>query len=125
MFDRMHCSMRSEMPRLPVAVWQGGNPERILHTSSAADALSHVIVPFRRGDTTAMRALRSLFEMLDRRSPSDVVRGLAMLRGLSYKGAPIDRKNVKTSSDHPISTHVASFESSSSSPSHKHPPGNV
>jgi hypothetical protein len=30
--------------------------------------------------------VKMLFEMLDRRSVSDVVRGIAMLRGLTYRG---------------------------------------
>ena len=102
----------------PVRATQSGpawmrSPERILRTSSAADALSTAIVRFRRGDATAPQALRSLLEMLDRRSPSDVVRGLAMLRGLSYKAAPIGRNAGKTSSEQPMNAS-----------SHKHPPGN-
>lgn len=104
-------------------VWMR-DPERILHTSSAADALSSAIVRFRRGDTTAPQALRSLSEMLDRRSLSDVVRGLAMLRGISYKAAPMGGDVGKTSSDLPISTRIANPESSPNASSDKHPPGN-
>ena len=61
------------------------NPQKILYTSSAADALSNVIVQLQRKKTTPAQAVRSLFEMLDRRSLADVLRGLAMLRGLTYK----------------------------------------
>ena len=60
-------------------------PNGILHTASAADALANVINRIRKKTVTPVGGLRLLMEMLDRKSPLDVVRGLAMLRGLTYK----------------------------------------
>jgi hypothetical protein len=60
-------------------------PNGILHTACAADALANVINRIRKKAVTPVEGLRLLAEMLDRKSPLDVLRGLAMLRGVTYK----------------------------------------
>jgi glycosyltransferase involved in cell wall biosynthesis len=60
-------------------------PQKLFHTSCAADALASVINRLRRRSITPFQGIRLLFEMLDRKSIYDVVRGLAMLRGITYR----------------------------------------
>lgn len=63
-------------------------PNALLHTACAADALANVITRIRKKAVTPVGGLRLLIEMLDRKSPLDVLRGLAMLRGMAYKCPP-------------------------------------
>lgn len=60
-------------------------PQKICRTSSAADAVAHLIVRVREGKLSPMRALQSFFEMANTRSPLDFLQGLAMLRGWTYR----------------------------------------
>ena len=60
-------------------------PAKILRTSSAADAVAHLIVRVREGKLGPFKALQSFFEMANTRSPLELLRGIAMLRGWSYR----------------------------------------
>jgi glycosyltransferase involved in cell wall biosynthesis len=60
-------------------------PAKILRDSSAADAVAHVMARVREGNVGPAKALQSFFEMANTRSPLEVLRGLAMLRGWSYR----------------------------------------
>jgi|HubBroStandDraft_1064217.scaffolds.fasta_scaffold46365_2 glycosyltransferase involved in cell wall biosynthesis len=60
-------------------------PSKIHRASSAADAVSHLIMPVREGKLSPSKALRSFFEMANTHSPLDLLRGIAMLRGWSYR----------------------------------------
>jgi glycosyltransferase involved in cell wall biosynthesis len=60
------------------------NPEELLRTSSAADAWGNVIGRFRMRTIGPVQGMKLLFEMIDRKSIPDLIRGLAMLRGLTY-----------------------------------------
>jgi len=60
-------------------------PAKILRSSSAADAVAHVIAPVRDGRLHPAKALQSFSEMANTRSPLDLLRGLAMLRGWTYR----------------------------------------
>lgn len=60
-------------------------PQKLFHTSCAADALAAVINRLRKHTITPLESMRLLFEMLDRKSISDIIRGLAMLRGITYR----------------------------------------
>jgi len=60
------------------------NPEEILRTSSAADAWGTVIVRVRKRAIGPVQGIKLLFEMTDRKSVPDLIKGLAMLRGLTY-----------------------------------------
>jgi hypothetical protein len=64
------------------------DPQQLLHTASAADALSNVIDRIRRKSITPFAGWSLLLEMLDRKSPADVLRGLAMLRGITHRYNP-------------------------------------
>lgn len=68
----------------PGPAWMN-EPTKILRTSSAADAVGHMIMPLRKGKVGPAKALRSFFEMANTRSPLQALRGLAMLRGWSYR----------------------------------------
>jgi glycosyltransferase involved in cell wall biosynthesis len=61
------------------------DPAKILRASSAADAVSHLILPVRQGKVSFLKALRSFSEMANTRSPLDLLRGIAILRGWSYR----------------------------------------
>jgi len=63
-------------------------PAKIHRASSAADAVGHLIMPVREGKVSLSRALQSFFEMANTRSPLDLVRGIAMLRGWTYRPNP-------------------------------------
>jgi glycosyltransferase involved in cell wall biosynthesis len=60
-------------------------PAKVLRDSSAADAVAHLIMPVREGKLSPAKALQSFFEMANTRSPQELLRGLAMLRGWSYR----------------------------------------
>jgi hypothetical protein len=60
-------------------------PARVLRDSSAADAAAHLIMPVRERKLGPVKALQSFFEMANTRSPLELLRGLAMLRGWSYR----------------------------------------
>jgi glycosyltransferase involved in cell wall biosynthesis len=60
-------------------------PAKILRTSSAADAVAHLMVRVRGGKLRPLKALQSFFEMANTRSPLELLRGTAMLRGWSYR----------------------------------------
>lgn len=110
--------VRSARTSQPGPSWMR-HPGMILHTSSAADALSNVIVRYRRGSMSFVEAMRSLFEMLDRRSVGDIVRGLAMLRGLTYKSDP--RATIGRSIDDQDPTpNTTASGSNSNSANHEH-----
>lgn len=82
--------LQSEPSRATTGPHWMSRPVDLFHTSCAADALANVITRLRTKSTTPMQAIRSLFEMLDRKSILDVVKGLAMLRGITYRyQAPI------------------------------------
>jgi hypothetical protein len=70
-------------------------PAKILRDSSAADAVAHLIMPVRERKLGPAKALRSFFEMANTRSPLELLRGVAMLRGWSYRP---DRQSNSTSS---------------------------
>lgn len=63
-------------------------PAKIHRASSAADAVALLIMPVREGKVSLPRALQSFFEMVNTRSPLDLVRGIAMLRGWTYRPNP-------------------------------------
>jgi glycosyltransferase involved in cell wall biosynthesis len=60
-------------------------PARVLRDSSAADAVAYLLGSVRQGKIGPTKALRSFFEMTNTRSPLELLRGLAMLRGWSYR----------------------------------------
>jgi glycosyltransferase involved in cell wall biosynthesis len=60
-------------------------PAKILRDSSAADAVAHLRGRMRQGKLGPAKALRSFFEMANTRSPLDLLRGFAMLRGWTYR----------------------------------------
>jgi glycosyltransferase involved in cell wall biosynthesis len=84
-YDPLVRSRMSSDATVPGPVWMR-NPQGVLRTSSAADAVANVIVRMRKRAIGPVGGVKMLFEMLDRRSVSDVVRGIAMLRGLTYRG---------------------------------------
>ena len=61
------------------------HPAKVLRDSSAADAVAHLVLPVREGELGPAKALRSFFEMTNTRSPLKLLRGLAMLRGWTYR----------------------------------------
>lgn len=71
----------------PQPAWMR-DPETVLRVSSAADAVAHVTTRVRSGSLSPVKGVRTLFELLDRKSPSDILRGFAMWRGLTFKSAP-------------------------------------
>jgi glycosyltransferase involved in cell wall biosynthesis len=83
-YDELIC-LRAAIPS-PVSgpAWMA-RPQGLFHTSCAADALANVINRVRTNAITPVQALRLLFEMLDRKSIPDILKGLAMLRGITYK----------------------------------------
>lgn len=62
------------------------DPDKILRTSAAADAIANVVVRVRKGKLRPAQALRTLSEMLGEKPSLDLIRGLAMLRGWTYRG---------------------------------------
>ena len=60
-------------------------PAKILRTSSSADAVALLMVRVRGGKLSPRQALQSFFEMANTRSLLELVRGIAMLRGWSYR----------------------------------------
>lgn len=60
-------------------------PTKILRASSSADAVAHLMVRVREGKLRPTQALQSFFEMVNTRSLTELVRGIAMLRGWSYR----------------------------------------
>lgn len=62
-------------------------PAKILRTSSAADAVANLMVRVRQGKMRPLQALRSFSEMTNTRSPLEMMRGLAMLRGWTYRSS--------------------------------------
>lgn len=71
----------------PGPAWMN-EPAKIHQASSAADAVAHLIMPVREGKLPLFKALQSFFEMADTRSPLELLRGIAMLRGWSYRSNP-------------------------------------
>jgi glycosyltransferase involved in cell wall biosynthesis len=61
------------------------NPQKIFQASSAADAIAHTLARVQKGKLHPRQAIRSLSEMLDQKPSLDLIRGLAMLRGWSYR----------------------------------------
>jgi hypothetical protein len=61
------------------------HPAKILRTSSSADAVAHLMVRVRGGKLPPFQALQSFFEMANTRSLLELLRGIAMLRGWSYR----------------------------------------
>jgi glycosyltransferase involved in cell wall biosynthesis len=76
----------SQSSRQPAPTWMR-RPRKVLRASSTADALASIIAGVRTGKLSGKQGLRSLFDMLDTRSPLDLLRGLAMLRGWSYRAS--------------------------------------
>ena len=72
-------------------------PAEVLRTSSAADAVAHLMVQVRKGKLRPSKALQSFFEMANTRSPLELLRGIAMLRGWSYR---TNRRSSSTRSEH-------------------------
>jgi glycosyltransferase involved in cell wall biosynthesis len=70
-------------------------PAQIRRASSAADAVAHLIMPVREGKLGMFKALHSFFEMANTRSPLELLRGIAMLRGWSYR---VNRRSSSTRS---------------------------
>jgi hypothetical protein len=71
------------------------DPQALLHTSLAGDAVANVIDRVRKHTASPVQGMRLLIEMLDRKSPLDVVKGLAMVRGMTHKmgsGTASERK---------------------------------
>jgi hypothetical protein len=60
-------------------------PAKVLRASSSADAVAHLMVRVRGGKLRPRQALQSFFEMANTRSLLELVRGIAMLRGWSYR----------------------------------------
>jgi hypothetical protein len=60
-------------------------PAKILRASSSADAVAHLMVRVRTGKLRRRQALQSFFEMANTRSLLELLRGVAMLRGWSYR----------------------------------------
>ena len=77
------------------ASWMN-EPGKMLRTSSAADAVAHLMVRVRAGKLGPVKALQSFFEMANTRSPLELLRGIAMLRGWSYR---INRRSISTRSE--------------------------
>lgn len=61
------------------------HPAKIFRTSSSADAVAHLMVRVRGGKLRPFQALQSFFEMANTRSLLELLRGIAMLRGWSYR----------------------------------------
>jgi len=61
------------------------HPAKIFRTSSSADAVAHLMVRVRGGKLRPFQALQSFFEMANTRSLLELLRGVAMLRGWSYR----------------------------------------
>lgn len=61
------------------------HPAKILRTSTSADAVALLMVRVRGGKLRPRQALQSFFEMANTRSFLELVRGIAMLRGWSYR----------------------------------------
>jgi hypothetical protein len=72
-----------ELP-LPGPDWMN-DPQELLRASCAADALLNVIPRVRKGSISTVKGIRLLFEMLNKPSIVDIVKGVAMVRGVSFK----------------------------------------
>ena len=69
---------------LPGPDWMN-DPQELLRASCAADALLNVIPRVRKGSISTVKGIRLLFEMLNKPSIVDIVKGVAMVRGVSFK----------------------------------------
>jgi glycosyltransferase involved in cell wall biosynthesis len=84
LYDELIRARSTGAARTPGPSWMA-EPQELFHTSCAADALSTVINRLRKKSVTPVEATQLLFEMLDRKSIPDVLKGLALLRGITYK----------------------------------------
>ena len=83
-YDRLVAQTQEVRITQPGPTWMN-HPRRLLRTSSAADALAAVIARVQRRSVTPIKATALLYDMLDRKSGLDILRGMAMLRGWTYK----------------------------------------
>jgi glycosyltransferase involved in cell wall biosynthesis len=89
-YDQLIDRRRSKGSPLQGPAWMD-DPQLLLRSSCAADALANVLPRVRNRSISPAKGLRLLREMLNKQSIVDIARGAAMLRGLSFTGTkPID-----------------------------------
>lgn len=64
------------------------DPHKLMRVSCAADALANVIPRVRNRSISVAKGIRLLLEMSNGQSVFDVARGVAMVRGMSFKASP-------------------------------------
>lgn len=84
----LYDSLVAERPSVERGYGWMKDPQKVFRTSSAADAIAHTLARVQKGKLHPTQVIRSLSEMLDQKPSFDLVRGLAMLRGWSYRSRP-------------------------------------
>jgi hypothetical protein len=85
-YDELIQRRRKMGSPLPGPAWMK-DPQGLLRASCAADALLNVIPRVRTRSISPARGLRLLLDMLNKQSIFDLARGVAMVRGASFKTA--------------------------------------
>jgi glycosyltransferase involved in cell wall biosynthesis len=67
------------------------DPQALLRASCAADALANVIPRVRNRSMSASKGIQLLFEMLNKQSIVDIAKGVAMVKGWSFKTIPTSK----------------------------------
>jgi glycosyltransferase involved in cell wall biosynthesis len=83
-YDELIQIRRKTGSPLPGPTWMK-DPQKLLRASCAADALLNVIPRVRTRSISPARGFRLLLDMLNKQSIFDLARGVAMVRGASFK----------------------------------------
>jgi glycosyltransferase involved in cell wall biosynthesis len=83
-YDELILRKRSKGLPAPGPSWMS-DPEALMRSACAADALLYLIPRVRNGSMSLPKALGMLREMLSTQPTTDIVKGLALARGLTYR----------------------------------------